>query len=82
MVVKLQFSCLKFWRPPSKSLLCLYPFLLTWLFFQSLKKQRKQRTPCTTLHNLPPLAPWFLWPCLPVAHDGKSNYCDFLPNIM
>ena len=23
-----------------------------------------------------PPAPWCLWPCLPVAHDGKSNYCD------
>ena len=30
----------------TKSLLLLHGFLLTWLFFQSLKKQGKQRTPC------------------------------------
>ena len=31
----------------TKSLLCLHGFLLTQLFFQSLKKQRNQRTACT-----------------------------------
>ena len=36
----------------TKSLLRLHGFLLTQLFFQSLKKQHKQRTPCT-LVNLP-----------------------------
>ena len=31
----------------TKSLLRLHGFLLKWFFFQSLEKQRKQRTPCT-----------------------------------
>ena len=21
-------------------------------------------------------APWFLWPCLPMAHDDKYSFCD------
>ena len=32
----------------TKLLLCLHGFLLTRLFFQSLKKQRKQRTACSS----------------------------------
>ena len=37
----------------TKLFLCLHDFLLTQLFFQSLKKQCKQRTPCNLFWKRP-----------------------------
>ena len=70
----------------TKSLLRLHGFLLTWLFFQSLKNPRKQRTLCICFKNYKDCGYTcnprkFEIPALRFPHKDPVNPCKLLQCI-
>ena len=63
----------------TKSLLRLHSFLLTRLFFQSLKKQLKQRTPCDLWSIAFLISPWQCLSTRDHPFKGSAIFHNFFP---